>query len=217
MVKVAAIPDSEADAQGEMRQRILGAAFKAFTENGYAGTSTLDIATRAKVSKRDLYTNFASKQEMLVTCIRSRSNKMQLPDEFLTPQSRRALTSALKSFAVTLLTEATHPSVTAMFRLAISEAGRSPEVAQALEEVREGNRRIVRDLISHAQSLGFLAAGDATEMAGEFLALLWEDLQVSLLMGVISRPARPEVERRAAKATTAFLRLHPEAPGQAKT
>ena len=37
------------------RQRILGAAFSAFMANGYAETSTLEIATRARVSKRALY------------------------------------------------------------------------------------------------------------------------------------------------------------------
>ena len=37
-------------AETPMHERILGAAFKAFTEDGYAATSTLDIATRAKVS-----------------------------------------------------------------------------------------------------------------------------------------------------------------------
>jgi len=35
--------------------RIIGAAFAAFMKNGYAATSMLEIATRAKVSKRDLY------------------------------------------------------------------------------------------------------------------------------------------------------------------
>jgi AcrR family transcriptional regulator len=51
------IPDPAAN---PMRERILRAAFLAFMEDGYAGTSTLDIATRAKVSKRDLYANFGS-------------------------------------------------------------------------------------------------------------------------------------------------------------
>jgi AcrR family transcriptional regulator len=37
-----------------MRERILTAAFEAFHERGYAATSTLEIATRARVSKRDL-------------------------------------------------------------------------------------------------------------------------------------------------------------------
>jgi len=37
------------------RTRILDAAFGAFSESGYARTSTLEIATRARVSKRELY------------------------------------------------------------------------------------------------------------------------------------------------------------------
>jgi AcrR family transcriptional regulator len=55
-----------AAAENGVHERILDAAFQAFTEDGYAGTSTLDIATRAKVSKRDLYANFASKHAVLV-------------------------------------------------------------------------------------------------------------------------------------------------------
>ena len=64
-------------AETPMHERILGAAFKAFTEDGYAATSTLDIATRAKVSKRDLYANFGSKQAVLVACIKSRADRMK--------------------------------------------------------------------------------------------------------------------------------------------
>jgi hypothetical protein len=40
-------------------ERILGAAFRLFTTNGYAGTSTLDIATAAGMSKRALYSRAA--------------------------------------------------------------------------------------------------------------------------------------------------------------
>src|SRR5437868_6483690 len=61
-----------------LHKRILRAAFEAFTEEGYAGTSTLDIATRARVSKRDLYANFGSKHEVLVACIKSRADRMRL-------------------------------------------------------------------------------------------------------------------------------------------
>jgi AcrR family transcriptional regulator len=40
--------------QTEVRGRILEAAFKAFMKSGYAAASTLEIATRAHVSKREL-------------------------------------------------------------------------------------------------------------------------------------------------------------------
>jgi AcrR family transcriptional regulator len=40
--------------EAAVRERILEAAFAAFMKSGYAMTSTLEIATRARVSKREL-------------------------------------------------------------------------------------------------------------------------------------------------------------------
>ena len=40
---------------GSIRERILEAAFSLFAEPGFSATSMLDIVTRARVSKRDLY------------------------------------------------------------------------------------------------------------------------------------------------------------------
>src|SRR5579872_5966383 len=44
---------------------ILGAAFSVLMERGYAGASTLEIARRARVSKRELYAAFGSKEGIL--------------------------------------------------------------------------------------------------------------------------------------------------------
>jgi AcrR family transcriptional regulator len=78
-----------------MCARIIGAAFHAFMEKGYAGTSTLEIATRAKISKRDLYANFPNKQAILVACIASRAARMRLPPDLPAPRSRDMLASIL--------------------------------------------------------------------------------------------------------------------------
>ena len=59
----------------QTRDRIIEAAFSAFRENGYAQTSTLEIATRAKVSKRELYGLVGDKQKMLVACITERAGR----------------------------------------------------------------------------------------------------------------------------------------------
>lgn len=203
-----ALPAPSSADDGDMRQRILSAAFHAFTENGYAGTSTLQIATRAKVSKRDLYTLFASKQAMLVACITTRSARMRPPSGLPVPADRKMLASTLIAFATNLLTETSHPAVVAMFRLAISEADRSPEVARALEESRVANRRTVTDLLARAQAAGLLPSSDAAEMTRRYFALLGADLMMSLLLGVAARPDRPQIERHATEATDAFLRLY---------
>jgi AcrR family transcriptional regulator len=204
----AAIDERVAAESGDVRRRILSAAFQLFTENGYAGTSTLAIASKAKVSKRDLYALFAKKQDMLIACISGRSARMQLPTEWAVPQSQKMLQSTLVAFSTNVLAESCHPSVVAMFRLAIAEAKRSPEVAQALEQCREANRHALADLITGAQALKLLARGSAEELAREFMTMLLGDWMMSMLLGVVSRPNRPQIERYAAEVTRKFLLLH---------
>jgi AcrR family transcriptional regulator len=57
------------DGKDQLRSRIAEAAFAVLMEKGYAGASTIEIATRAKVSKRDLYAMFGSKQGILAAMI----------------------------------------------------------------------------------------------------------------------------------------------------
>src|ERR1700726_4221873 len=194
-----------ASAETPMHERILRAAFQAFMEDGYAGTSTLDIATRAKVSKRDLYAHFGSKHQVLVACIKSRADRMRLLPDVRPPTSRQMLAATLAAFAANWVIEISHPSVIATFRLAIAEATRSPEVAQALDSAgRNAIRGVLAQLLSTAQSAGLIGAGEPMWMATQFLGLVWEDLMVGLLLGVAKRPRPIEAERRAAKATAVF-------------
>lgn len=200
-----------AAAESRIPERILGAAFEAFTKAGYAGTSMLDIATRAKVSKRDLYANFANKHAVLVACIKNRAERMRLRPELPIPRSRQTLAATLTAFATRLVREISHPSVIATFRMAISEATRSPEIAHALNSAgREAARGALAGLLATAQSTGVIGAGEPEEMATQYLGLLWEGLMVGLLLGVAATPGPAEAERRATKATAAFMRLHPD-------
>jgi AcrR family transcriptional regulator len=204
------IPD-QSSAEHRMQDRILGVAFKAFTEDGYAETSTLEIARRAKISKRDLYANFSSKHAVLVACIKSRAERMRLPPDLPTPRTRQMLASTLTSFASNLVREVSHPSVIATFRLAIAEATRSPEIAQALDIAGRGaTRGALAGLLANAQSIGLIGRGEPIEMSTQYLGLLWEGLMVGLLLGVAATPKPAEAERRATKATAAFMQLRPD-------
>ncbi|MBW8834558.1 MAG: TetR/AcrR family transcriptional regulator [Burkholderia sp.] len=200
--------NTSSDGDGEMHERVLAAAFDLFTENGYAGTSTLKIATRAKVSKRDLYSMFESKQAMLVACIQKEGPRGQLPPETPLPRNRKELTSILSAFATGFLTQLTHPSVIAMFRLAIAEAGRSPEVGQALEHRRAAVRVSMSEFLGRIQSAHLLAKGDPMRLANQYIALLWGGMMMGLLLGVRTKPSAAEIKDCALEATEAFLRIH---------
>ena len=191
------------------RQRIVEAAFSAFMESGFAAASTLEIATRARVSKRELYALVGSKQEMLVACIRERAKRLQMPD-LPEPHDRQALARTLETFGTQLLREVSDPTVIAVFRLAIAEAVRAPEVARALNSLGvETGRAALREVMTRARSAG-LVSGDPSEMAEHFAGLLWGNLKVSLLLRVAERPSPREIARRARDATSAFLKLYPQ-------
>jgi AcrR family transcriptional regulator len=192
------------------RQRILGAAFSAFMAKGYAETSTLEIATRARVSKRALYELVGNKQEMLVACISERAQRLRVPTDLPEPRDRETLSRALAAIGTQLLREVSDPTVIAVFRLAIAEAVRAPEVARALDSIGgETSRAALREIMTRAQRAGILS-GDPREMAEHFAGLLWGNLMVGLLLRVVDRPTPREFARRARNATAAFLRLYPQ-------
>jgi AcrR family transcriptional regulator len=199
-----------------VRGRILDAAFAAFRNSGYAAASTLEIATRARVSKRELYALVGNKQEMLIACISARARRFQVPAEFPLLHDRQSLAHVLTSFGTQLIREITDPTVIAVFRLAIAEAVHAPEVALALDSIgREATRAALRQIMSRAQLSGLLD-GPPAELADQFGGLLWGNLLVSLLLGVAAQPDSREAASRARDATAAFLLLHPP-PNSAAT
>jgi len=192
-----------------VRERILDAAFAAFMKSGYATTSTLEIATRARVSKRELYALVGNKQEMLIACISERAKRLEVPADLPVLRDRETLEQVLASCGTKLVREVSDPAVIAVFRLAIGEAVQAPEVARALDSIgREASRAALRKIMAEAQASGLLT-GRPAELAGHFAGLLWRDLLVSLLLGVAERPNPREIARRAHEAAAAFLQLHP--------
>jgi AcrR family transcriptional regulator len=196
-------------AHDDKRRRILQAAMQTFREYGFAAATTLDIATRARVSKRELYALVGNKQEMLISCITERAKRLQAPADLPAPRDRQALAVVLASFGAQLLREVSEPTVIAIFRLAIAEAVHAPEVAQALDSIgREASRAALRQIMARART-SRLIDGPPEGLAEQFRGLLWCDLMVSLLLGVAERPGAREVGARAHNAAAAFLALHP--------
>ncbi|MCX7364487.1 MAG: TetR/AcrR family transcriptional regulator [Alphaproteobacteria bacterium] len=170
---------SSLDDLPERRRAILIAAFSVLMEQGYAGASTLEIATRARVSKRELYAEFGSKRGILEALIASTSARMKVPLEPDEVHDRASLASALTRYGITALGELTQPAVLAVNRLL------------------------------KAQEAGLLGTGDPDRIGGQFFSLLFGDLILRLLLGVAQPPGAADIHRRAEAATDAVLTLHP--------
>jgi AcrR family transcriptional regulator len=195
-------------AEEPLRRRILDAAFAAFSDDGYAATSTLEIATRAKVSKRDLYTLIGNKQELLVACITDRAARLSVPAGLPEVRDRATLEHVLIAFGEQQLRVMSDPNAIAMFRLAIGEAERAPEIAQALESIaRVASRASLRQVLTDDRTQ-LLLAGDPLEMGEVFMALLLGNVMLTWLLGVGEPPKPRDLEARAQRAAKAFLRLY---------
>jgi AcrR family transcriptional regulator len=206
------VPVSRGKESGDsasVRERILTAAFEAFRERGYAATSTLEIATRARVSKRELYALVGNKQSVLIAAIGERAKRLRAPADMPVLRDRATLAQVLTAFGAQFVREVSDPHVVAVFRLAIAEAVQAPEVARTLESSgRETGRAALRQIMSDSRAAG-LIDGRPADLAEQFGGLLWRDLMVSLLLGVVERPSPRAIEARAREAVEAFLCLHP--------
>ena len=193
-----------------IRERVLEAAFTLFRENGFSSTSMLDIVTRARVSKRDLYAFFNNKHAVLAACISERAQQMRRPLDTTTPvpQTRDALATLLVELGRSILKTVCHPDVLTVFRLAIAESDRAPEIARTLHSSgREANEKALTELVRKAQALGLVLAGDPAVLAVRYLAVLWGDLLIWLLMRVREAPTKREIEIRARAATDTLMAL----------
>jgi AcrR family transcriptional regulator len=198
------------DDQPPRRAAILAAAFTVLMDHGYAGASTLEIATRAKVSKRELYAEFGSKRGILEALIAATAERMQVPLNPAEIGDRHALAEALRRYGATALGELTAPAVVAINRVAVAEASRSADLGRILHQSgREPNRLALGRLLGRAQAAGFIGAGDPDRMAGQFFALLFGDTLMQLLLGVAEPPSAREIAERAEAATAAVLALNP--------
>src|SRR5260221_5953144 len=145
-------PASSAGDTEQKRQRILDADFRTFLEHGYAGASTLEIATRAQVSKRELYSHFKDKADLFAAGIKGRTASMRVPLTSPDLSDRTALAKTLRAYGISLLGGVIHEHVLAVHRLAIAESSRAPELAEILDrEGRQANAKALTELMREAQ------------------------------------------------------------------
>jgi AcrR family transcriptional regulator len=199
----------ELPAPSSTRERILNAAFAVFMEKGYGGTSTLEIAKRAKVSKRDLYQTCDDKPALLRAAIADRALRMRLPLDLPAAADRDAMVTTLRAFGAAVLSGLCDPAVRGVFRLVIAEPVQAPEVGRALEAARRSSRTALTQTFAKAQNDGLIGKGDPAIMTADFFALLVGDLMMQMLLHLTEPPTRPAIERKAHEATEKFLRLYP--------
>ena len=196
------------DAADPRLETILQAAHDVFIEKGISGATTLDIARRARTSKREIYTLFGSKEALFTAMVRARAEAMRHALVLEPPQTPEDALQTLERFGREFLALLTHPGTIAVYRLAITEAGRLPEMGRLLDKLGRGTVwEALTGWFRRAQQAGMFASIPVERAAGGFMALLLADLPVRLMLGAVPTPTAQEIAQRAASATAAFAGL----------
>lgn len=199
-----------ADEDGRSRkERIMAAAMPLFLQRGYAATSTLAIASAARLSKRDLYAEFAGKRDIFAACIADRAQAMRAPLQWPAPRTALELRTLLIRYGVGVRMGLADPKVIATYRIAVQEAPTEPEFARTLhEDGRIAAYNAMTAMLAAAQARGLLGEGAPEMMARLYLSILVADVKLQHLLCMAPLETEALATEHAEVATGALFRMY---------
>ncbi len=185
---------------------VLVAAERAFLEAGYANTSMDTVAERAGVSKRTVYSNFGSKQDLFAAVIRKRCAEV-LPhalDEI--DMETRDPEPVLLALAIAFLTSIFSRPQVELFQTVVSESRQFPEIGQIMFDGPIIESQQPFDIFFRAQSkLGHLDFPNIDMAPAQFIALLKTNLHMRLLFNQQAAVSHGDIALSAAASVHLFL------------
>lgn len=150
----------------EKRARILNAALREFSKNGYSGASMQAIAERADVSKPTLYQYIGTKEEIFRAVLDQGRATILAPFE---NAEDRDMVRVLWNFAWVYARYVLHPDNLSIARLIIGEAERVPDLARKFHEAGPAQALIgIANYLEGRRAANALAF-DSPELAAEDL------------------------------------------------
>ncbi len=193
----------------EKRKKILAGASEVFRELGFERASVDLIAARAGVSKATLYNHFADKQALFVATVVEETAVMGASLLSCLDCPDRDVEGALQRIGEKITTLWLTPSVSALYRQAIAEAARLPEIGRM---VFEQGTKALQDAVAanlarwvEARALRIEDPGPA---AIDFIALCHGDLVTRMRLGVLEYPVDALVRDNVSRAVRTFVRAH---------
>jgi AcrR family transcriptional regulator len=186
------------DLEQSRRAAILSAAAQVFAERGYDAATTLEIAARAKTSKRAIYASFGNKRGIVRAMIAQRVREMQRPLELEPPATRDEFFAALQHFGITFMAELLAPTTIGLIRLAIAEAARSTELGTALDDAgRLAVMEALTGMFAHAAAQRWVRFADVQRVADIYMFTLMGDVLMRLMIGAGDAPGGSDLRKRA--------------------
>ena len=167
----------------------------------------LDVAKRARASKATLYSRFSNKEALFKALVAwgtqqgAEALSAIAADESLDPLA------TLNRYAARLLSQMLQPEKLALFRIAVAEGARVPEVGAIYSDAtREHGVMLGRKLAARMVDAGLVQIDEPEAFGHAFMGLLQGELFTRALLGVIPPPSQAEIEAHARNAMRRLVR-----------
>lgn len=195
----------KAEDRDARKAQITQAAYAVLAARGYAGTSMLAIAKRAKASNETLYRWYGDKQGLFRALIVENAAEVRAHLEQGLTADRPALW-VIADLGPLLLKLLTSDRAIALNRAAAADG--DGVLGQALAESgREAVGPLIAQLIQRAQAERDLAQGESADLLALYLDLLVGDMQMRRAIGVLAAPSVADCKARAELAMQRFTVL----------
>jgi AcrR family transcriptional regulator len=185
---------------------VLAAAERAFLQSGYAATSMDAVADMAGVSKRTVYSNFGSKQDLFAAVIRKRCAEAvpeALDTSHLQTDNPR---DVLVEMATAFLTAIYSPVQVELYQTVVAESRQFPELGRIMVDGPILQTQLIFDEFLHEQvRLGHLSFADPSIAAAQLVGMLKTNLHMRLLFNQPVSRVPEELRAKAESSVALFL------------
>ncbi len=193
----------------EKRSKILAGAREVFREAGFERASVDVIAARAGVSKATVYNHFADKQALFVATVVEATDELRENLASCLERAGGGVEQTLRIMGEKIMTLWLAPSVAALYRQAIAEAARLPEIGRMVfERGTVGIYDAVARHLARWNESGALRVDDPRNAAISFVALCHGDLVMRMRLGVLEYPVDRQIRETVDRAVRTFVRAY---------
>ena len=184
---------------------MLRAAAEVFFEQGYVATSIDSIIERAGGSKRNIYSEFGNKEGLFAAIVRENSDSA-LSTLDAGDIEGLDLRATLTLFGRHLMEVYMSPPVVGIYRIAVTEANRFPDLVKAFYEQGPGRTTArLAEVLELASKRGQIRAGNCERMAEHFVGMIRDNLHLQVVLGLRPAPSQEEVQKAVGSAVEVFL------------
>ncbi len=187
---------------------ILRAAFDVFEEHGLHCATMHEVARRARVSKETLYARFDSKEGLFYALLAWGARHGEIEAGQILAETKGDAVAILRGFAEAMLRAMTRPESIAVYRMAMGETGRDPELGRSFNQLSCGKMDgPLSDAFEALRASGVIEQAAFEDYADALMGLLRGNYYQELLTGVRPLPSDDEVSARAQTCVDRWLKL----------